>query len=480
MPDVQSPDFPDITAAQEAYDAVYLPQVAARVAGVAPSFSTSDKVEVIDAVTGLPVSATVSQISSGGSGTMSSQNANNVAITGGTIRNLSALSAGPVPGNAYLIEVGQDWLDIAVDKSIMRIQSDVSRDAGGGSEFWGVTGIRVDLNDAEGVTDANDPYLVGVRTRVSLRADRDETGTDDVVGFMVTNKSYDDHGVTKTATEAFYVGQGADPVDNQEWNSAFSADTCADRAYLVTGGPYNYGLLVAATTTTAAIGIPNESKIVARNGANSSYLEIIRLDAGNQLVLGNGITNNKVVVGAPATTSTVATHFEVHGPGIADGATYVPHVRIVDTSSFAANVGGEIALGGSTTASVDYRTFAVIKSGKANGTSGNGAGYLSLASRNASTGLVEVMRLTELQDIQLADAVDIVINTTTGTKIGTATTQKIGFWNATPVVQPAGWGSPTGAATRTTFDTSSVTLPVLAEHVKAIIDDLKTLGIYGA
>ena len=32
---------------------------------------------------------------------------------------------------------------------------------------------------------------------------------------------------------------------------------------------------------------------------------------------------------------------------------------------------------------------------------------------------------------------DIVTDTTTGTKIGTGTTQKIGFWNATPVVQPA-------------------------------------------
>lgn len=37
----------------------------------------------------------------------------------------------------------------------------------------------------------------------------------------------------------------------------------------------------------------------------------------------------------------------------------------------------------------------------------------------------------------LADAVNFVLNTTTGTKIGTATGQKLGFWNATPVIQPA-------------------------------------------
>jgi len=39
--------------------------------------------------------------------------------------------------------------------------------------------------------------------------------------------------------------------------------------------------------------------------------------------------------------------------------------------------------------------------------------------------------------LTLGDAKNIVVNTGTGTKIGTATTQKLGFWNATPAVQPA-------------------------------------------
>lgn len=36
-----------------------------------------------------------------------------------------------------------------------------------------------------------------------------------------------------------------------------------------------------------------------------------------------------------------------------------------------------------------------------------------------------------------ADAKNMAFNTTTGTKIGTATGQKLAFWNATPVIQPA-------------------------------------------
>lgn len=40
-------------------------------------------------------------------------------------------------------------------------------------------------------------------------------------------------------------------------------------------------------------------------------------------------------------------------------------------------------------------------------------------------------------DVTWADGVDVAVGTTTGTKIGTAVAQKIGFWNKTPVVQPA-------------------------------------------
>tara|TARA_R100001443_G_scaffold117412_1_gene142299 strand:- start:466 stop:1707 length:1242 start_codon:yes stop_codon:yes gene_type:complete len=55
-------------------------------------------------------------------------------------------------------------------------------------------------------------------------------------------------------------------------------------------------------------------------------------------------------------------------------------------------------------------------------------------------------------NITISDAVNIVTNTTTGTKICTATTQKLAFWNATPVDQPA-------AVTDLTVTASSGTLP---------------------
>ena len=54
--------------------------------------------------------------------------------------------------------------------------------------------------------------------------------------------------------------------------------------------------------------------------------------------------------------------------------------------------------------------------------------------------------------------------------------------NATQVLstRKTGWAAPTGTATRTTFATSTVTLPLLAERVKALIDDLTAHGLIGA
>lgn len=54
-------------------------------------------------------------------------------------------------------------------------------------------------------------------------------------------------------------------------------------------------------------------------------------------------------------------------------------------------------------------------------------------------------------NVTMADAINLIVNATTGTKIATATTQKLGFWNATPIIQPA---SANQAAVATTAATN--------------------------
>lgn len=60
------------------------------------------------------------------------------------------------------------------------------------------------------------------------------------------------------------------------------------------------------------------------------------------------------------------------------------------------------------------------------------------------------------------DAVDLIFGTTTGTKIGTATTQKIGFWNTTPIVQP----------------TTAIAASTFAANTSGIVDDTATFDGY--
>lgn len=64
--------------------------------------------------------------------------------------------------------------------------------------------------------------------------------------------------------------------------------------------------------------------------------------------------------------------------------------------------------------------------------------------------------------MRIGDAKNIAFDTTTGTKIGTATSQKIGFWNATPIVQP----------------TTSVTAATFVANTSGIADDTATFDGY--
>ena len=81
-------------------------------------------------------------------------------------------------------------------------------------------------------------------------------------------------------------------------------------------------------------------------------------------------------------------------------------------------------------------------------------GTLAVTGASTLTGL-----LTANGGITLGDAQNIAFNATTGTKIGAATTQKLSFWNATPIVQPttavasATVASPGGGSVIKTDDT---------------------------
>ncbi|MCE9566355.1 MAG: hypothetical protein K8U57_30395 [Planctomycetes bacterium] len=105
--------------------------------------------------------------------------------------------------------------------------------------------------------------------------------------------------------------------------------------------------------------------------------------------------------------------------------------------------------------------------------------YITFTTTNSS----EAVNLG--QNLVIADAKNITVNATTGTKIGTATTQKLGFFNATPVVQPAGTADVTGfvAGSGTASKSDSVWAGAsgsAAYTVGDIVTALKALGLLAA
>lgn len=93
--------------------------------------------------------------------------------------------------------------------------------------------------------------------------------------------------------------------------------------------------------------------------------------------------------------------------------------------------------------------------------------------RTASATIFQVQPTT----ITIGDAVDIVLNTTTGTKIGTSTSQKLSLWNATPIVQPttavasATYASPGAGSTVKTDDTFD------GYTLQQVVKALRNIGI---
>lgn len=105
---------------------------------------------------------------------------------------------------------------------------------------------------------------------------------------------------------------------------------------------------------------------------------------------------------------------------------------------------------------------------------------------SASAGTpVERLRITSAGLFNIWDGGNFVLGSTTGSKIGTATTQKLAFYNSTPIVQPATTGTATGftagAGTGVT-DQSTFTggTGATAYRISDIVLALKTLGLMAA
>lgn len=102
--------------------------------------------------------------------------------------------------------------------------------------------------------------------------------------------------------------------------------------------------------------------------------------------------------------------------------------------------------------------------GTEKGSGGGSARNMRLLTDNTARVTIGSAGTVTLNTTLALNAQNISTDTTTGTKIGTATTEKIGFFNATPVVQPTAVANATDAATVIT-------------QLNALLTRLRTLGL---
>jgi len=100
--------------------------------------------------------------------------------------------------------------------------------------------------------------------------------------------------------------------------------------------------------------------------------------------------------------------------------------------------------------------------GSALGFGVGGASAMDTYLYRSAAGTLKTASLSLTGSLTLADASNIIAGTTTGTKIGTANTQKIGLWNTTPIVQP----------------TTSITAATFAANTSGIANDTATYDGY--
>jgi hypothetical protein len=74
------------------------------------------------------------------------------------------------------------------------------------------------------------------------------------------------------------------------------------------------------------------------------------------------------------------------------------------------------------------------------------------------------------------DGTNLKLGTVTGTKIGTGSTQKLGFYGVTPVVRPSAY-TVTNALTDRAYDANATTTDELADVLGTLIGDLRNLGL---
>jgi len=177
---------------------------------------------------------------------------------------------------------------------------------------------------------------------------------------------------------------------------------------------------------------------------------------GNAVAVSTGATPNRVIALGNATVATISVTPKAGGDIRLAGATKVNSTGTAGTVE---------KLRVNTPTTVDDLANTMLSASAATAKplviQGAAAQTANLQEWQNSAGTV-LQSILASGNSSYGEGINMVLGTTTGTKIGTATTQKLGLWNATPVIQP----------------TTAVTAATFAANTSGIVNDTATFDGY--
>lgn len=243
--------------------------------------------------------------------------------------------------------------------------------------------------------------------------------------------------------------------------------------YILQKGLSGYGVKLYGGTYTAArtLFYPDvDGDILATASSSKNYLTKFNTTSGN---VGNSMIQddgNSLAVGISAASAAATFHIVGNSN---DPAIYAYHNQASGPvlsllSEGATNPNAIQAIVGG-----DGKNTGVAGYFQSTGTGGENIG----GTFKASGATLNHAILISAGDLKFADGCNIKFNTSTGTKIGTATTQKMGFFDATPVVQQAALTAVVGTATDGTIGTNDTITNNIRTRLGDLESRLATLGL---
>lgn len=353
--------------------------------------------QAVDNVTVVRVNPDFTNLSGAASGTLSSLSAEQTGTPGYTSGSYTAIGLRGLIGTGYRVPVG---VTCSPQGLVGQCGADVpSSNPGLISNSIGLRGI---VTGPTNVMSGTGTGLIGIQSAITPGNAAFST----LAGLLITNQ-----GGTSTGTFTNSFGVKID----SNWFSTCTITT-------------HTGLLITAPTSgtiTTSIGIRilgaavfNRIQGITKFGADSNPVHFVDIAAGTTTVAPLKLTSGTSLTTAIAGCIEFTTDdfFATITTGTARKA-------------FILDDGSRLTSGRIPIATTNGRLI------------DNAA--LTFATGTLTVTKIAATTLTGL--LTFTDAINMAFNGTTGTKIGTATSQKIGFWNAGPVVQP------TTAITAATF-----------------------------